>query len=46
MKHDPQIIILIDEFFLTKGFLILISDKTIMPYHFLLTFSHWVLKEF
>jgi hypothetical protein len=45
-KHDPQIIILIYEFFLTKGFLIQISNKTIMPYRFLLIFSHWVLKEF
>jgi hypothetical protein len=39
-KHDPQIIILIDEFFLTKGFLVQISNKTIMPYHFLVQISN------
>jgi hypothetical protein len=31
-KHDPRIIILIYEFFLTKGFLIQIFNKTIMPF--------------
>jgi hypothetical protein len=30
--HDPQIIILIYEFFLTKGFLIQIFNKTIMSF--------------